>query len=140
MKSCVLDASVVAAAFFREPHAAAARALLATEREFHAPDLIYAEVASVFWKRQRRGEIDEAEATELLADVLSLPLWPTPSEELLPAALQLAMKTGRTVYDCLYLALAVANKTVMVSADKRLVNALSGGPLRKHVAWIGDYR
>ena len=140
MKSCVLDASVVAAAFFREPHAAAARALLASEREFHAPDLIYAEVASVFWKRQRRGEIDEAEAAELLADFLSLPLWSTPSEELLPAALQLAMKTGRTVYDCLYLALAVANKTVMVSADKRLVNALSRGPLRKHVAWIGDYR
>jgi len=66
MKPCVLDASVVAAAFFREPHSAAARALLASDREFHVPDLIYAEVASVFWKRQRRGEIDEAEADEPL--------------------------------------------------------------------------
>ena len=140
MKSCVVDASVVAAAFFRETHADAARALLATDGELHAPDLIYAEVANVIWKRQRRGEIDEAEAIEMLADFLSLPLRTTPSEELLAPALQLAMNTGRTVYDCLYLALAVTNKTVMVSADKRLVNALASGPLGKHVAWIGEYR
>ena len=140
MKACIVDASVVAAAFFREPHADAARALLATDRELHAPDLIYAEVANVIWKRQRRGEIDETEAIELLDDLLSLPLRIASSEELLAPALQLAMQTDRTVYDCLYLALAVTNKAVMVSADKRLVNALAGSPIGKYVAWIGEYR
>ena len=48
------------------------------------------------------------------------------------------MRTGRTVYDCLYLALAIRTKSVMHSSDKRLVNALASGPLKKHLAWIGD--
>ena len=138
MKPCVVDASVIAAAFFRETHAEAARALLTADRELHAPDLIHAEVANVIWKRRRLGEIDEVEAAELLADFLSLPLRITPSEELVAPALQLAMKTSRTVYDCLYLALAVKTKSIMVSGDKRLVNVLVGTPLEKHVAWIGD--
>ena len=139
MTPCVVDASVAAAALFRETHTKAARALLTAGRELHAPDLIHAEVANVIWKRRRRGEIDQAEAADLLIDFLSLPLRITPSEDLLAAALQLALKTGRTVYDCLYVALAVMNKTVLVTADKRLVNALSAGPIGKHIAWIGEY-
>ncbi len=137
MKLCVVDASVVAAAFFPEKHSAAARALLLSGAVLHAPDLIYTEVASVVWKRHRRGEIDEGEASGLLNDVLDLPLEITPSEQLLPSALALAMRAGRTVYDCLYLALAVQRKTAMVSVDQRLVNALAAGPLKDHVAWLG---
>ena len=52
----------------------------------------------------------------------------------------MALETGRTVYDCLYLALAVRCKGVLVSGDRRLVNALARGPLGKHVAWIGEHR
>jgi predicted nucleic acid-binding protein len=105
-----------------------------------APDLNHAELANVIWKRHARGEIDEGEADRLLADVLALPLEITPCGDLIEAALELALRTGRSVYDCLYLALAVKTKTVLFSADKRLVNALAGTPLAKHVAWIGDTR
>ena len=48
------------------------------------------------------------------------------------------MRTSRTVYDCLYVALAVQIKSVMVTNDRRLVNALAGGPLKDHVAWLGQ--
>ena len=140
MKVCVVDASVVAAAFFQEVDAKAARALLASEAELHAPDLIYAEFANVVWKRYGRREIDEPEAEDLLADFLRLPLRITPCSELAPIALPLALRTGRTVYDSLYLALAVRLKAVMVSSDRRLVNALARGPLGKHVAWVGTPR
>lgn len=140
MKPCVVDASVVAGAFFQEPGAERARSLLASGSELHAPDLIYAEVANVIWKRCRRGEIGEEEAGQLLADLLSLPLRTVPSGELVEPALRLALRLSRTVYDCLYLALAVKTKTVLVSGDRRLVNALAGGPLGKHIAWIGEYR
>ncbi len=140
MKTCVVDASVIAAAFFQEEHAESAQALLAGKRALHAPDLIYAEVGNVIWKRHARGEIDEEEAAQLMADVLRLPLRITPSSDLVEAALELALRTGRTVYDCLYLVLAVRSKSVMHTSDKRLVNALADGPLRKHVAWIGGYR
>jgi predicted nucleic acid-binding protein len=92
MKRVVVDASVVAAAFFPEKHSKAARSLLLSGGDFHAPDLIYAEIANVVWKRFHRGELDVEEAEELLADVLDLPLQITPSEQLVGAALELAMQ------------------------------------------------
>jgi len=137
MKPCVVDASVVAAAFFQESGVEAARTILAGGGELYAPDLILAEVGNVVWKRHGRGEIDEAEARALLGDCLRLPLALTPSGSLVASALELAMRTKRTVYDCLYLVLAVRTKTVLVSADKRFVNALAGGPFEKHIAWLG---
>ena len=138
MNPCVVDASVVAAAFFQEDHAEAARALLAGGRVLHAPDLLVAEVANVIWKRHARKEIDEAEARALLADCLRLPLRLAPSSDLIEPALQVALRTRRTVYDCLYLTLAVRTKAVLVSGDKRFVNALTGSPFEKHVAWLGS--
>ena len=138
MKVCVIDASVIAAAFFQEQFAEVAAALLASDRPLQVPDLVIAEVANVIWKRQRRNEIDDTEAVGLLADFRTLPLRITSSSELIEPALELALRTGRTVYDCLYLALAVKTKSIMVSADKRLVNALVGTPLEKHIVWIGD--
>jgi len=137
MKSCVLDASVVATAFFQEEHADAARALLVSRDMLYAPDLIRVEFANVIWKRHGRGEIDEEEANQLLSDLLSLPLRITASDVLIDSALKLALGTGRTVYDCLYLALAIKTKAMMFSSDRRLVNALAHGPLSKHIAWIG---
>ncbi len=138
MKQCVVDASVVATAFFHEEYAEAARHLLLSDTSLHAPDLICAELASVVWKRHRRGELAEEEAIKLLTDMLALPLIVASSRELADGALQAALRTGRTVYDCLYLALCVKLETVMVTADRRLVNALAGGPLEKHIVWIGD--
>lgn len=137
MKTLVVDASVVAAAFFPEKHTEAARTLLCSGGVLLAPDLIHAEIANVIWKRHRRGEIDGDEAAELLPDMLDLPLEITPSEQLVHAALELALRTGRTVYDCLYVALAMQRKTAMVTGDQRLANALAGGPLKDHVVWLG---
>ena len=138
MKTVVVDASVVAAALFSEPHSAAARALLVAGDGLYAPDLVYAEVANVIWKRHRRGEIDEKDAADLLDDVMRLPLKITPSQQLAGPALALALRTGRTAYDCLYLALAVQTNGVMVSNDRRLINSLASGPLKRHVAWLGQ--
>ncbi len=138
MNACILDASVVAAAFLREEHAEAARRLLASESEFRAPDLIYAELANVIWKRYLRGELDEAEAHDLLQEVmLQVPIHATPSRSLVGQALELALQTKRTVYDCLYLALAVREGGQVVTGDRRLANALAGGPLERYVRWVG---
>ena len=137
MKSRVVDASVVAAAFFNESHAEPARKLLAGGGSLLAPDLIYGELANVIWKRHGRKEIDAAEAGALLKDFLNLPLRIASSAGLVDVALRLAIQTRRTVYDCLYLALAIREKSVMVTGDRRLANALAGGPLTSHIAWIG---
>ncbi len=140
MKVRVIDASVIATAFFQEQFAEAAAALLVADRPLQVPDLVISEVANVIWKRRRRNEIDDTEATQLLADFRTLPLLITSSNELIESAFELAVRTGRTVYECLYLALAVKTRSIMVSGDKRLVNALVGTPLEKHIVWIGDQK
>ena len=140
MKAYVPDASVVAAALFHEEHAARAGEILSSGGDLYAPDLIYAELADVIWKRFVRHETNEAEAEELLADIRLLPLKLTSCGDLSAPAIALAMRTGRSVYDCLYLALAVETKSRMATADQRLVHALSDTPLADHVAWIGTRR
>ena len=137
MNPCVVDASVVAAAFFQEECTDEARALLVSGRQLCAPDLIYPEVANAIWKRQRRGEINEEEAGQLLADFLKVPLSITPSNALIAPALRLAIRTGRTAYDCLYIALALDQACPLITGDRRLVNALARTPLADRVRWVG---
>jgi len=55
------------------------------------------------------------------------------------AALDIAMRTGRTVYDSLYVALAVQMDCRLVTADEKLYNALKDGPLGDRIFWVeGD--
>ena len=140
MNAMVVDASVVAAALFPERHSEAARALLVSDTTLHAPDLIYPEVANVIWKRHGRREIDDTEAFDLLTDVMALPLEITPCDQLVGVALELALRTRQTTYDCLYVALAVMLKTRMLSDDKRLIDTLAHGPLGERVTWLGESR
>jgi len=100
--------------------------------------LLYSETANVFWKRKGRGEISAKEAEQLFSDLLLLPLKICETHRLVAPALTLALRTGRTVYDSLYLALAVEEKCPLVSEDRRLINALQGTPLEKHLLWLGD--
>ena len=50
---------------------------------------------------------------------------------------EIALGTGRSVYDRVYLALAIALDCRLVTADERLVNAFADGPLGRHVLWVG---
>ncbi len=46
--------------------------------------------------------------------------------------------TGRTVSDCLYIALAQRLGCVVVTADRKLYNATRGGPYATRGLWGGD--
>ena len=140
MNRCVIDASVVAASLLQEELEEYSSALLASNRVQMAPAIIFAEIGNVLWKRFRRQEINEVEASTLLAEFFRLPLRITPSEKLIESALQIAMQYDRSVYDSLYVALAVETDSTMVTTDKRLVNSLAGSPLEKYVEWIGNVR
>lgn len=137
MKRATVDASLVGAAFFREPQALDARTILRSGAKLHAPDLIHAELGNVIWKRFARGEIVAGEARELVGDVLRLPLRISAAVGLLPDALELAMLTKCTVYDCLYVALAIRTDSVLLTCDRRLVNTLSRSPFARHVQALG---
>ena len=125
----VIDAGVVVKWFIPEVDSAKAHQLL--ERYLQgidtpvAPDLLIAECGNVFWRRCRQGDITSDEATESLADLLTLNVPLVPATSLVQSALQLALQHQRTVYDALYLALAQERNCDLITADERFFHALS---------------
>lgn len=134
----VLDASVALKWFVPEIHADAARRLLREGVTLLAPDLIWAEVANALWRKWREKE-SAAEAVEgILNDFRRYPLRICSGESLYDVAWPVAQGSGRTIYDSLYLALAMSNGCLMVTADLRFFNAIKDRPWGRHCVWVED--
>jgi len=136
----VVDASIVIKWVFPELYSAAARRILSEGYELLAPDLLWPEVGNVLWKRFKAGEISADEARELLQDVKRFPIITFPSFALLGVALDIATQFGRSVYDSLYLALAVSQACRLATSDRSLYQGLRRGPLAPALLWIEDAR
>jgi predicted nucleic acid-binding protein len=122
-----------------EIHADAALRLLGDDApELHVPDLMFPEAGNILWKKVRRGDLTEEQARGIAHLVAVAPLEVHPSAPLLEAAFEIAMRTGRTVYDSLFVALAVQLDCRLVTADEKLYNALKDGPLGSHIVWVED--
>ena len=141
MTGVVVDASVAVKWCLptqREELVAEAEELLASlqreEIRFLVPDLFWVEVANVLWKSVRRNDISSDSAVSAMSFMRDLDIATIPSWDLVPQALNLAISHGRTVYDSLYVALAIQSKTDLVTADERLANALAA---RFPVKWLG---
>jgi predicted nucleic acid-binding protein len=133
MTTVVVDASVAAKWFLPEPGAEAALRLLDGRRRLVAPDLIGAEVGNILWKLHARKLLAAAEAAEIVEHFLSMPLEIHDSAFLLAPALEIAVATGRTVHDSLYLALAVELDATVITADQRWANALKPTPFTRFI-------
>ena len=132
----VVDASVAIKWFVPEIYADAARRLLREGMTLLAPDLIWAEVANALWRKWREKEL-AAEAVEgILNDFRRYPLRIHTGESLYDVAWLVAQGSGRTFYDSLYLALAMSNGCLMVTADLRFYNAVKDTPWGRHCLWI----
>jgi predicted nucleic acid-binding protein len=138
MTRIVVDASVAVKWFLPEELSTEARRLLVPEYELLAPDLLWAELGNVLWKKHRRGEFDPRTAAQLLGAFSRLPIEFHAAERWTEAALDLAIRHGVTVYDGLYLALAAGNACRVVTADRRLREACEAGVVRGVVGWVGE--
>jgi len=137
----VVDASVAAKwciPAVNEPLAREAEELLAAYRggaeQFVVPDLFWLELANALWKAVRNQKTDLPNAERSLRLVTELEIPTMPSFDLVPGSLQLAAAHDRTVYDSVYIALALRVKGQLVTADERLANALAA---RFPVRWLG---
>ena len=114
----VIDASVAVKWLAPEPDSPLAEVLL--DDELIVPDLLFAEVGNILWKKQLRGEMTD-EATRVGARfLLQVPLEVHDSAALLTDALALALRLQHPAYDCFYLALAQRVDAPLVTADRRL--------------------
>jgi predicted nucleic acid-binding protein len=121
----VIDANVAIKWYLDEPSWEIARRLLDGDDDLIAPEHILAEVGQALWRRFRRGEIPRAQIDDI---VTYLPQYfdLVPLTEIAAEATGLACDIAYTVYDCLYVAAAIRRDTYLVTADDRLLAALSG--------------
>lgn len=135
----VVDASVAVKWFVPEDHSAEAVHLLGARFWPHIPVLLYSEVAQTIWKKvYQRKDIAAEDGREILRDLMVIPLQVHSITPLLEQALDIALATGRTVYDSIYLALAVSLDCKLVTADQKLYNAIRTGPFADDVLWVAD--
>ncbi|MCC6363695.1 MAG: type II toxin-antitoxin system VapC family toxin [Bryobacterales bacterium] len=141
MKSYVVDASVAAKWFLpsaQEPLAIEARQLLEEHAAGHlkieVPDLFWPELGNILWKAVRVNRMTRQTAEEAIAALEGSPLITIPSASLWKDAFALAVTFDRTVYDSIYVALAVVSGISMVTADEQLANALAA---HLPVRWLG---
>ena len=139
MKHLVVDASVAAKWVLHEADSDAARRIV-EQAQLMAPDLLWAELGSLLWRRQRNGELTAAQAREMLLTLRAFPIRTHGMFPLLPLALEIAMTIGHSVYDCVYLALADEEDCRVVTADRRLQNAVAAGPLAQSVLDLAELR
>lgn len=138
MSSWVIDASVGIQWLVPEIHSEAAQNFLTSEQILLVPDLFFPEIGNILWKRVRRGEDTAEKAEATLADFSLLPLVIYASQPLTPAALTIALQTGRTVDDSLYLALAIATACSLVTADLKLYNSLQNTSYKNSIQWVEE--
>jgi predicted nucleic acid-binding protein len=140
MNKVVVDASVVAKWYLPEVHSQQAWLLLEDTFKLSAPDLLFSEIGNLLWKRVIRQELSQDKGLEILTALESVPFQIWESKALMPLAFDIACHTQRTLYDSLYIALAAITKSLLVTADHKLYNALKKGPLGTLLLWIEDLK
>jgi predicted nucleic acid-binding protein len=128
MDKIVADANVLIKWFVDEEDTDKAQVLLdqiaAGIYTLILPDLVYAEVGNIIWKKVNRKEIVPADA-QLIVDsffAADLEMEIVPARTLFIDSFRLAVTYQRSMYDSMYLALSLRERCQMVTADERLVN------------------
>ena len=141
MSLIVLDASIAAKWFLPESdETPTTEALILLDRyrkneiQIIVPDLFWVEFASVLWKAIRRGRFPKTSADAALADLTQYDFPTFPTVNLIGKAFEIATTYGRTVYDSLYVALAVQTNSQLITADERLANSVAA---HFPVKWLG---
>ena len=88
-----------------------------------APELALAEAGQVLHRKVQQGLLQSDQADEILEAILDLPLEFIGHRELIPAAIKVAQSHRCTVYDALFVALAIARGGSLFTADEALANA-----------------
>ena len=134
----VVDASVAVKWLMPEQHSAAAKALLDSRNALFAPELLWAEVASVLVNRHLAGEFSLTEIQAGFHDLATYQVTIEPMRALAWRAIAMASATRRGVYDFFYLALAWHRSIRLVTADRTFYRRIADGPYADYISWIED--
>ncbi|MBZ0158201.1 MAG: type II toxin-antitoxin system VapC family toxin [Alphaproteobacteria bacterium] len=138
-----VDASVLIKAYIPEVLSEKAGELFSrvqrNEVALAAPDLVYAEVGNILWKKYRLKELTAPDVEEISREILSFPLTVVPSKSILPLAIDFSIAYSITVYDALYVSTAILHGTKLVTADKKLTDTLQQTQVRENIIGLEGY-
>ena len=138
MKTYVVDACVAIKWFVPEIHKEAARRLRNPSYQLHVPNLFLVEFGNIVCKKLRRKEINLEVGNLIISQVQNASLEWHQDDLLFLKAFEIANQTDRSLYDCLYLSLAISLEGKMVTADLRFYNALKNGDYAEWLLWVED--
>lgn len=134
MTTVIVDASVAVKWFAPEIYGEHADFLLGHGLTLIAPNLLPLEVGNALLKKLRAGEVTAEqcvaalEALEALVDL-------HPAEARVATTLQAAIAHATSIYDATYIALAMETGHSIVTADRRLYEAVSS---QLNACWIEE--
>jgi predicted nucleic acid-binding protein len=141
MQQYIIDSGVIIKWFVDEPLMAQARAILNAFRNgdlvIYVPDLMYAEIGNILWKKQRFQGLRPERAQAILETIMDTAFAVVPTATLFEDAYKIAVTHGRTMYDSLYVALGQREDCPFVTADEKLFNALLAA--FPTVQWLGGW-
>lgn len=128
----VIDASVIMSALLPDEEGADLEALIEPYDEIIAPWLLWAEVRNILIAGERRGRLTAGMAEDALEalDDLGIVLDQMPRSA---TVLRLARRHGLSVYDALYLELAVHRGAALASHDVALRRAADAEGVRRAI-------
>lgn len=128
MQRWVIDSSVAIKWFVPEVGSRVADQVLERYKKkiltFLVPDLFFAELGNIVWKKRRLQTLDPDDAQAIIYAIPLISFEIMPASELLAQAYELATDHERTVYDSIYLALSLAKEAPFLTADEKLFNAV----------------
>lgn len=123
----ILDASVALALVVNEPGSEAATAAVAGF-DLLVPEAFWVEVPNALVRKVRLGLLDRAAAASAYALLRRCVGRSVATQPLGPFALELSLDLEHTVYDCVYLAAAIAHRGTLLTADRALyAKSVAGG-------------
>jgi predicted nucleic acid-binding protein len=113
----VIDASIAIKWVVEEEGTAFALSIRSGYDKLLAPDLLASECANVLWKKVARGELTAQEALMAARLLAASDIELVGTRAFLETATRLAIRLNHPAYDCIYLALAMAQRCPFVTAD-----------------------
>jgi predicted nucleic acid-binding protein len=133
----VVDASVALKFVTEEPGKNFALALLAAPDPLIAPDWVLAESANGLARKVLASGLAQAQAEAGLAALPQFFSRLHPTVELLDASFGLSIRLGHAFYDCLYLALALREGAMLITADLKFANSARRAGFSSEVRRLG---